>query len=102
MNPQVLATIRSVLLGAGGFVVGRGLVDESTMTTIVGGVMFALPYAWSLWGHRKDGIIAAASALSEVKTIVTTEAIADSATFKNDPTVVSAGDAPRPEGGRYR
>ncbi len=89
VNPQIMATIRSVLLGAGGLVVGKGWVDSSTMTSIIGVVMFAVPYAWSLWGHRQAGIIEAAAALPGVHKIVTTSAIANSSTFATNSTVVS-------------
>ncbi len=89
ISPQITATIRSVLLGAGGFVVGKGMLDEQTMTSIVGVVMFAVPYAWSLWGHRQEGIIASAAALPTVHKIVTTPEIARSPKFAENPTVVS-------------
>lgn len=89
MNPQIATSIRSILIALGGAAVGMGVTDESTMTSIVGGAMVVLPWIWNLWRNRKSGIIAAAAALPEVKTIVTTPSIANSSTFANDPTVVS-------------
>ena|ERR1700730_463478 len=89
MNEQVLAGIRSGLLIVGGMVVSKGVVDQSTMTSIIGGVMSFVPTVWSLWGHRQAGIIASAAALPDVHKIVTTHAIADSPQFAANPAVVS-------------
>lgn len=88
IHPQILATIRSVLLALGGAAAAKGLIDESTMTSVVGAVTFIVPYAWSLWGHRTAGAIAAAAALPDVHQIVTTREIADSPAFALNSTVV--------------
>lgn len=89
MNPQIMAAIRNALLVGGGFIVSRGVVDSSTMTQIVGGVMAVVPYAWSLWGHRPAGIIAAAASLPEVHKIVTTPEIAHSPKFAENSSVIT-------------
>lgn len=91
MNPQVLASIRSILLGLGGFVVGKGWIDQSTMLSLVGSAMWLIPAIWSLWGHRQNGIIAAAAAVPDVKAVVTTPEIAHSPKFIDDPKVVQQG-----------
>lgn len=89
MNPQVSATLRSILLALGGAAVSKGVIDQSTLISIVGGAISAISYGWSLWGHSKTSIISAAASLPEVQKIVTTTAIAESAQFAANPTVVS-------------
>lgn len=92
LTPQILALIRSALLVAGGAATAKGVIDGSTATTIVSGIMTVVPTIWSLFSHSKTSIIAAASALPEVKKIVTTPAIAHSAKFAMNPAVVAPGD----------
>lgn len=89
MNPQVLATIRSVLLAFGGAAVSKGVIDESTMTSLVGGVTAAASFGWSLWTHNTTNTIAAAASLPEVQKVVTTPAIADSPKFAANNRVVA-------------
>ena len=89
MNPQVLATFRSIMLALGGAAVSKGVVDESTMTSLVGGVIAAASFGWSLWGHSTNSIIAAAASLPEVQKVVTTSAIADSPKFAGNNRVVT-------------
>jgi hypothetical protein len=89
MNPQLAATLRSILLALGGAAVSKGVIDQNTLVGLVGGAVSALSYGWSLWTHSTTGTIAAAAALPVVSKIVTTSAIADSSTFAANPTVVS-------------
>jgi hypothetical protein len=89
MNPQVLATIRSILLAFGGAAVSKGVIDESTMTSLVGGATAAASFGWSLWTHSTTNTIAAAASLPEVQKIVTTPAIANSPKFAANDTVVA-------------
>lgn len=89
MNPQISATLRSILLALGGAAVSKGMIDQNTLVSLVGGAVSALSYGWSLWGHSTTGIIAAAASLPEVQKIVTTPAIADSPKFATNNTVVS-------------
>jgi hypothetical protein len=89
MNPQISATVRSILLALGGAAVSRGIVDESTMTSVVGGAIAAASFGWSLWGHSKTSIIAAAASLPEVQKVVTTSEIADSPKFAANDRVVA-------------
>ncbi len=46
--------IRSLLIALGGFAVGMGYVDESTMMEIVGGMMALGGTAWSLMDPAKQ------------------------------------------------
>jgi hypothetical protein len=89
MNPQISATVRSILLALGGAAVSKGMVDESTMTSLVGGAIAAASFGWSLWGHSKTSIIAAAASLPEVQKVVTTPEIADSPKFAANNRVVA-------------
>ena len=89
VSPQITAMIRNVLIFGGGFVVSKGYVDNTTMISVVGGLMSLGGAAWSAWGHRTSGVIAAAAALPDVQKIVTTSAIADSPKFSANNRVVA-------------
>jgi hypothetical protein len=86
VEAQITAAIRNALIFGGGYFVSKGWVDNTTLLSIVGGVMSAGGAAWSAWGHTKTSVIASAAALPDVQKIVTTPAIADSLA---NPTVVS-------------
>jgi hypothetical protein len=45
---QVLGIVRHVLTFAGGIVVAKGLVDESTVNEIIGGVITLTGTIWSV------------------------------------------------------
>lgn len=45
---QVLGIIRHTLTFVGGIVVAKGLVDESTVTEIIGGVLTLTGAIWSI------------------------------------------------------
>ncbi len=44
---KMLGQIRSLLIALGGFAVGKGLVDETVMMEIAGGVMALIGAIWS-------------------------------------------------------
>ncbi len=44
---KLLGSVRSVLIALGGFAVGQGYLDESTMLEIVGGFMALAGATWS-------------------------------------------------------
>jgi hypothetical protein len=44
---KMLGQVRSVLIALGGFAVGKGLVDESMMLEIVGGMVALIGTVWS-------------------------------------------------------
>jgi len=49
---KVAGMIRHVLTFVGGIVVGKGWIDEATMTAIVGGVVTIAGAAWSWWAKK--------------------------------------------------
>jgi hypothetical protein len=69
--------------------VNKGLIDQSTLVSLVGMVVSAISYGWSIWAHSKTNIIATAAALPEVQKIIAPPSISDSAKFAENPKVVS-------------
>lgn len=45
---QVLGLLRHLLTFAGGFIVTKGLIDESLYTELVGGVLALVGTVWSI------------------------------------------------------
>lgn len=45
---QVLGLLRHVLTFAGGYIVTKGLIDESLYTELIGGVMALVGTVWSI------------------------------------------------------
>lgn len=54
---QILGIVRHVLTFAGGFLVVRGKIDESTLTEIVGSLVTLAGLVWSVLDkhQKKDG-----------------------------------------------
>lgn len=54
---QILGIVRHVLTFAGGFLVVRGKIDESTLTEIVGSLVTLAGLVWSVLDKntKKDG-----------------------------------------------
>lgn len=50
---QSMGMIRHVLTLAGGWWIAKGVVDENTMTQVVGAIMTLLGFAWSLSDKKK-------------------------------------------------
>lgn len=50
---QISGIVRHVLTFGGGIAVGKGWVDEVTMTAIVGGVVTIVGAVWSFWAKKK-------------------------------------------------
>ena len=50
---QVLGVVRHILTFAGGIVVSRGLLDEATMTAVVGAVITIGGALWSILAPEK-------------------------------------------------
>lgn len=48
---QVFSLIRHILSAVGGILVGKGLLDDSTLTTIVGAVIALVGLIWSIIDH---------------------------------------------------
>lgn len=63
---QITSLVRQILLAAGGFVVGKGWVDNETMLQIVGAVSVLVASGWALWSRTDKQIVASAAAKVEV------------------------------------
>lgn len=50
---QVLGIVRHTLTFAGGIVISRGLVDETVVTEIIGGVVTLVGAIWSIVAKNK-------------------------------------------------
>jgi len=44
--------VRHILTFGGGIAVAKGVVDEATMTALVGGIVTIVGAAWSWWAKR--------------------------------------------------
>ena len=44
--------IRALLAAAGGYLVGQGILDAATMTTITGALATLAVTGWSIWTNR--------------------------------------------------
>lgn len=53
MNAQIQGFIRHILTALGGLAVGKGWVDESTATQLVGGAATIIGFAWSFFAPEK-------------------------------------------------
>ena len=51
-SDQIMSLARSVLMAAGSLAVGKGLLDQSTLVTIVGGVLALGSVVWSQFTHK--------------------------------------------------
>lgn len=49
---QVGGIVRAILAAVGGYFVGRGLIDESTVATIAGAAATIITAAWSVWSKK--------------------------------------------------
>lgn len=53
MKDAILGLIRHALTAGGGYIVGKGLLDASSMTEIVGAAMTLIGAAWSVYDKSK-------------------------------------------------
>jgi hypothetical protein len=51
-NDQLTGIVRAILATAGGALVAKGLVDQSTMLSVVGGLTSVVVALWSHYTHR--------------------------------------------------
>lgn len=94
---QVTSTIRWAITyfsaALSGVLISKGwatTASAAALTTFFLGLAPGIAtFVWGLWAHTKSSTIAAASAIPEVKEIVTTADIAHSAQFAPDPKVVA-------------
>lgn len=68
---QITSFARQVLLAGGGFVVGKGWVDQETFLAIVGAVSVLIGSAWAIYSRRTNGLLQEASKSDRVLKIVT-------------------------------
>lgn len=66
---QLTGILRAVLSAVGGYFVGIGIVDASTMTTIVGGIVTVAVSIWSVHNNRTGEV----SGVPEVTVLPATE-----------------------------
>jgi len=74
---QLISLLRQILLTFGGVLVGKGYVDDATMTMIVGGVVAIVTGLWGVYARREQGLIASAAAQPGVSRILASQDIAD-------------------------
>lgn len=76
-----------------GYLISKGWATTASaadLTTFLLGLAPGIAtFIWGLWAHTKSSTIAAASAIPEVKEIVTTPTIANSPQFGPDPKIVA-------------
>ncbi len=63
---QITSIIRQILLAAGGFVVGKGWVDNETMLQIVGALSVIIGSVWALKSRTDKSIVKSAAAKVDV------------------------------------
>lgn len=55
MKAKTLGLVRHILTFGGGILVGKGHLDEATMTELVGGLMTVIGTIWSITSPEKQG-----------------------------------------------
>lgn len=65
-SEQITSIIRQILLAVGGFVVGKGWVDNETMLQIAGALSVIIGSVWAVWSRTDKNIVAAAAAKVDV------------------------------------
>lgn len=61
-SDQITSIIRQILLAVGGFVVGKGWVDNETMLQIAGALSVIIGSVWAIWTRTDKSIVASAAA----------------------------------------
>lgn len=59
---QITSIVRQILLAVGGFVVGKGYVDQETMLQIAGALSVIIGSVWAIWSRTDKSIVASAAA----------------------------------------
>lgn len=59
---QITSIIRQILLAVGGFVVGKGWVDNETMLQIAGALSVIIASVWAIYTRTDKNIVASAAA----------------------------------------
>lgn len=58
---QITGVLRAILTAIGGYVVGKGIVDQATATQIIGAVLTLIGAGWSIYSNRPKVIVPLAS-----------------------------------------
>ena len=66
-SEQISSLVRSILLAVGGFFVGKGIIDASTMTTIVSALVTLGMAAWGIFTKTNTAKVASAAAVPGVE-----------------------------------
>lgn len=62
MNKEIVASaVRQILLTVGGFVVGKGYLDNETMVALAGALSILIASAWAFWSRTDKSIVASAA-----------------------------------------
>lgn len=69
-SDQIGGIVRAILSAVGGYFVGKGFLDASTLTTIVGAVTTLIVTGWSLWTNSTTAMIASVAEKPEVTKVV--------------------------------
>lgn len=52
MKEQISSILRSILKLGGGYLIAKGLTDQSNSEVIIAGILAAGGVVWSWWTHR--------------------------------------------------
>ena len=52
MSPEIASALRTLLIAAGGFAIGKGWVDVAGLEIIAGGLVALAAGAWGVWAKR--------------------------------------------------
>ncbi len=75
---QILSLLRSLLAIAGGWLVSKGLLNDSQFATLSGAIMAVAPTIWGILTHTETATVKAAErAPGVVKVVVDSQAKAD-------------------------
>jgi hypothetical protein len=67
---QVAALLRTIVQVAGGFVIGKGWVDEQTALAVGGAIVTIGVTIWGLWARKNSNLVASAAAVPGVERVV--------------------------------
>lgn len=53
-SDQIIGLVRHLLTTAGGILVAKGVIDETSMVTVVGSLATIIGVAWSVYAKRRQ------------------------------------------------
>jgi hypothetical protein len=101
---QISSAIRWLLTAVSamlsGLLISKGFATTESAAALTAFLLGLVPsiaaFIWGMWAHSTNGTIAAASALPEVHSVITTPAIAHSTQFVADDKVVTFSESQSP------